>query len=206
MDLMLPVVLGVIAIRIASGIRAAMRREFVNSYAFPAGVQQRLRKAHPRYTAAQIADVIGGLRDWFLVAQRAKRRPVSMPSRIVDDAWHEFIIDTRAYREFCRRAFGHPFDHVPAEAMRSPLQAQEGIRRAWRLACALEWLDARRPTRLPRLFALDARLAVPGGFVYAIDCMRGELAPHCASAIGCTSGCGSGCGGDGGCGGGCGGD
>jgi hypothetical protein len=207
MDMIAPLVfLGALATIVALGIRHARRRLFLVGYTFPEGVARRLRRRHPQLTHAEAGVVLESLRDWFRIAQDAGRRPLSMPSRIVDDAWHELILDTRAYRELCRAALGRHFDHVPAEAMRTPVQAQEGIRRAWRLACALEHIDPRAPDRLPRLFALDAQLAIPGGFVYAVDCADGRCAPHCASAIGCASGCGgsSGDGGDGG--GGCGGD
>jgi hypothetical protein len=207
MDMIAPsIFLGILAAIVAAGIRRHRRRAFVLGYQFPAGMVHRLRRHHPQLTRAQVDAVLGGLRDWFCIAQMAGHRPLSMPSRVVDDAWHELIIDTRAYREFCNAALGRDFDHVPAESMRSPVHAQAGIRRAWRLACELERIERHQPARLPRLFALDAQLAIPGGFVYALDCADGRLAPYCTSAIGCASGCGGGCGGgDGGCGG-CGGD
>ncbi|MGB8543735.1 MAG: hypothetical protein WCD32_00250, partial [Azonexus sp.] len=91
------------------------------------------------------------------------------------------------------------------------------IKRAWRLACAREGIDPRRPQRLPRLFAMDAALLISGGFIYQLDCLAASRdgaigTGFCASHIGCSSGCsgdsggsdGDG-GGDGG-GGGCGGD
>lgn len=136
-----------------------------------------------------------------------------MPSQAVDEAWHEFILMTRSYHDFCRRTLGRFLHHVPAEAMRSPTQAQEGLRRAWKISCTLEGINPRRPSHLPRLFALDAALNFPGGFHYSPQCSPrkdGSGDVHCASGIGCTaggSGCGaSGCSGDSGGGGGCGGD
>lgn len=100
--------------------------------------------------------------------------------------------------------------------MRTPIQAQDGIKRAWHLACQREGIDPKAPQKLPLLFALDAMLGIVGGFVYQLDCMAvihaGAVAGtgYCASHIGCGGGCGgatgegggdSGCGG-GGCGGG----
>jgi hypothetical protein len=35
------------------------------------------------------------------------------PSRVIDQVWHEHILFTRAYREFCKDVLGHPFDHDP---------------------------------------------------------------------------------------------
>ncbi|WP_220231718.1 hypothetical protein, partial [Klebsiella pneumoniae] len=82
----------------------------------------------------------------------------------------------------------------PAQAMRSPRQAQEGIRRAWKLACRREGIDPQNPTRLPLLFALDTELAIADGFRYTLNCAQrqdGGAAVFCASHIGCSSGCAS---------------
>lgn len=194
-----------IALWITGFIALALRRQhFVKHYRFPIGLRIRLKKHYPQFTDAQWSEILDGLRDWFLVAQLASKRPISMPSHAVDTAWHEFILFTRDYHRFCARGLGRYLHHVPAEAMRAPDRVQEGIRRVWRWACALERISPRTPQRLPRLFALDTRLAFPGGFTYALDCRLDERA-HCASGIGCGGSCGSSCGdgGDGG-GGGCG--
>ena len=101
--------------------------------------------------------------------------------------------------------------------MASPTAASDGIKRAWRLACARENIDPKKPDRLPRLFALDSALLIAGGFIYQLDCLaagrEGAMGSgFCASHIGCGGGCSgdsgnadSDGGGDGG-GGGCGGD
>ncbi len=36
-----------------------------------------------------------------------------MPSRIVDHAWHEFILDSASYIDFCDRAYGEYLHHIP---------------------------------------------------------------------------------------------
>ena len=177
----------------------------------------KLRRKFPQYDDAQWDLVLEGLRDWFAINQSARGARLPMPSQAVDEAWHEFILFTHHYADFCDEVLGRFLHHVPAEAMQAPTQAQSGIRRVWRLACERERIRPRQPLRLPRLFAVDAELAFPNGFVYAIDCMR---APHrdgeyCATSIACSaggcSGDGGGCsggdgGGDGGGCGGCGGD
>jgi len=134
---------------------------------------------------------MSALRDYFHLCGLAGKRMVSMPSQVVDDAWHEFILFTRAYGTFCSRAFGRFLHHTPAEAMRTPTQAQEGIRRAWRLACAKEGIGPRAPHRLPLLFAIDTLLNIEGGFNYALDCRgnKSQGSDFCGSHIGCASGC-----------------
>lgn len=186
------------------------RAAYIDRYPFQKHLDARLAARRPALTAEQRHAVFAGLLDYFHLCRSAGRRQVAMPSQVVDDAWHEFILFTRRYHAFCQGAFGRFLHHTPAEAMHSPNEAQEGIRRAWRLACQREGIDPKAPDRLPRLFALDAQLGIAGGFVYHLDCIAGKgSAPdgYCASHIGC--GGGSGCSSDGGdssgCSGGCGG-
>lgn len=166
-------------------------------------------------SAEQRQQVFRALRQYFLICLDARGRFVSMPSQVVDDAWHEFILFTRNYEQFCRLAFGRMLHHTPAEAMASPTLPTEGIRRAWQLACKREGIDPRKPDRLPLLFALDAELGVADGFRYSLDCTRSQGGDgFCAGHID-SSGCGGsgdssasdgdGGGDGGGCGGGCGG-
>jgi hypothetical protein len=129
---------------------------------------------------------------------------VAMPSQVVDDAWHEFILFSQLYEQFCHKGLGRFLHHTPAEAMDSPTQAKEGIKRAWQLACAIEWINPKKPASLPLLFAIDDLLKIEHGFIYRLDCLKDTADnAYCASHIG-DGGCGGG-GGDGGCTGGCGG-
>lgn len=191
---------------------ARRRAAFIDQYPLTGILDQRLAARRPELTPEQRAEVLAGLRDYFQICHRAGRRMVAMPSQAVDDAWHEFILFTRHYARFCRGAFGRFLHHTPAEAMHSPTQASDGIKRAWRLACARERIDPKKPERLPRLFALDAALLIAGGFVYQLDCLAagGAGSGYCASHIGCGGGCSGDSGGadgdGGGGGGGCGGD
>lgn len=193
------------------------RVAFIDNFPYARLLDKRLATRRPELSEAQRQAVFVGLNDYFQLCRIAGKRMVAMPSQAVDDAWHEFILFTRQYDKFCQGAFGRFLHHTPAEAMSAPTQASEGIRRAWRLACAREKIDPQKPDRLPRLFALDAILLIAGGFIYHLDCMAAQKAGlgdgYCASHIGCggSSGCsgdsGSSDSGDGGsgCGGGCGG-
>ncbi|WP_028312005.1 glycine-rich domain-containing protein [Derxia gummosa] len=205
------------------------RARFIERYEWPAGLMDRLARRHPQLDAQQRLQVERALRQFFLAYLRGGRRFVAMPSQAADDLWHEFILYTRNYDAFCRRAFGRFLHHTPAAVLGGgPKRSDAGLRHCWRQACALEHLDPRRPRRLPLLFGLDAALGIAGGFVYVADCRgleaRGD-GVHCGADLGgggdggsdggaCGDGgdaggdCGDGdggSGGDGGCGGGCGG-
>ena len=190
-------------------------RSVIREHPLPPYLRDKLRAAYPQISPAQAIEVERGLRQFFQASAMARGRFVAMPSRVVDAMWHEFILHTRAYEAFCRRAFGRLLHHTPAEALAAePERADknfQGLRRAWLWSCRDEGIDPRAPARLPTLFALDAALAIPGGYRYVPDCRllgadRGDT--HCAAGFGCGSSCGSSCGGDSGSdgGGGCGGD
>lgn len=210
--------------RTAARRRRLRREAYIDTFDFAHLLDRRLARRRPELSDAARARVFAGLREWFQVCRLAGRRRVAMPSQAVDDAWHEFILFTRNYQAFCRHGLGRFLHHVPAEAMRTPTHAQEGIRRTWRLSCRRAGIDPAKPALLPELFAMDTALALADGFHYRLDCLAAlgqpgaGASPYCASHIGCSSGCSGGgscssdsggdSGGDGGgcngsCGGGC---
>jgi len=193
------------------------RLAFIENYTFPQRVEESVQKAYPHLSEKDVKMVIEGLREYFAVACLADGKMVSMPSQVVDVAWHEFLLFTRRYQKFCQKAFGRYFHHHPVEAMKSKTVAQEGIKRTWKLACRRENISPTTPHKLPLLFAIDGTLKISDGFLYQLNCQK-QLANsatgcggYCASHIGCSGEVG-GCAGDGhhgcagdGCGGGCGG-
>ena len=194
--------------------------EVIRRHPLPTFLRQKLIAAHPQLSDADAREVERGLRQFFGASAQAEGRFVAMPSKVVDTLWHEFIVHTRAYESFCRKAFGRMLHHTPAEALptasagdaRSATQ-REGLRRAWESACRDEKIDPRKPSRLPLLFALDAALGIAGGYVYALDCSllgADRAGTHCAGDLSSGGGDGGGDGGsasgDGDGGGGCGGD
>ncbi|MEH6625932.1 MAG: hypothetical protein V7739_05770 [Motiliproteus sp.] len=183
------------------------REKLIDSFRFPASVTQKIAEQYPHLTEQQAAEVIRGLREYFHLCNIAGKRMVSMPSQVVDVAWHEFILFTRKYEHFCSKALGRFLHHTPAEAMSSPTLAQKGIKTAWKISCGRENILPKSPSKLPLLFAIDAKLKIPDGFNYRLNCNNPGNDAYCAGHIGCSSGCGgSSCSGDSGCSGGCGGD
>jgi hypothetical protein len=202
--------------------RQLARAEFIRTCTFPHGLFDKVRAKRPQLDNKQLQLVAHALRQFFLAYLRSGRRYVSMPSQVVDELWHELILYTRHYDAFCRRAFGGFLHHTPAVALsrkRAEQQRNIGLRRVWWFACKEENINPRAPTRLPLLFALDAKLGIADGFFYKPDCsMHRKHDVQCgtdfsdSSVDGSTEGLGelaadggSGCGGDSGCGGGCGG-
>ena len=168
--------------------RALRRDAYIRSFTLPIGLFEGLRKRHPGLTLKECQLVAHALRQFFLAHLKSGRQFVSMPSQVTDDLWHEFILHTRAYQAFCDKAFGRFFHHTPAVVLGDSKQSNAGLRRCWWFACREENIDPRAPTRLPLLFALDAKLAITGGFQYAADCdtMR-RLGTSSSAVIHCGS-------------------
>ncbi len=224
MDMLVLAFAATVGILLYSFIRyrgeADKRSNFIQTYQFPSKVFSAVGEQYPHLSDDQINQVIQGLRDYFHICQAAGKEFVSMPSEAVDTAWHQFILFTRDYEDFCQNAFGRFLHHTPAEGMGSAKQAREGIKAAWRLSCNREKIKPASPGVMPLLFALDASLNIENGHAYVLDCeatpvINGQ-ATHCVTHLkSSTSGasCGasgsqtsvdgdgaSGCGSCGGCG------
>jgi len=189
LTLFVTVFVGVVLASIYHDAKLRSQVKYLEQYQFHPGLIRKVKSKHPELTDYQLEQVFQGLREYFYCCVLARRKMVSMPSQLVDDAWHEFILFTRLYKKFCQQAFGRFLHHIPAEAMNSPTQAQDGIKRAWRLSCKREGINPAQPDRLPTLFAIDADMAAIGGFIYSLQCEPGGSS-FCGSDIGCGGGCG----------------
>ena len=204
------VVVAVLALFAAMAVRLlrAQREAYVRTYMFPPGLFDAFAKRRPGLTLKDRQLVARALRQFFLAYLKGGRRFVSMPSQAADDLWHEFILYTKHYDAFCGKAFGRFLHHSPAITLGPDRQGNAGLRRVWWHACLEENINPRRATRLPLLFALDKKLGLADGFVYAVDCnVVRRTAPdgstatvHCGGDFGSSSIDGSteGFGGDGG--------
>lgn len=205
--------------------RATARSDFLRSYMFPPGLLEKLIQRRPELTLKDRQLVARALRQFFLVHLKSGHKQVSMPSQVVDELWHEFILYTKNYQTFCQKAFGRYMHHTPAAVLGTNQRSNNGLRRTWWFACLEENINPRRATRLPLLFALDAKWNLSDGFRYAADCSalrkNGNGSVYCGgdfldngsfdtggswfsdsshsssgSADGSDSGCSGGCGGD----------
>ena len=159
---------------------------FIERYEFSNSLKQKILKNYLFLSLEEIDIILQGLRDYFVICNKAEKKEVSMPSRAVDTAWHEFILHTKIYQDFCENAFGYFLHHTPAEGMNRVTQVQKGIKRVWKLACWNESLIPRHPGILPRLFDIDRQLNIPNGYVYSLESnlVNGEFSAH---RIGCSA-------------------
>jgi hypothetical protein len=70
-------------------------------------------------------DLMEGEYRKFLALQLAHPEAMIVPCEIVDQIWHQHILDTAAYRRDCEAIFGRFLDHYPYFGMRSKAEAEE---------------------------------------------------------------------------------
>jgi hypothetical protein len=172
--------------------RRKAREAHIRNFRFPKGVYAKVIKLHPQLSLRDMELVGAGLRQFFLAYSKSGEQYVSMPSQVADDLWHEFILYTKNYQEFNRRAFNKFLHHTPAAAVSSNAQSNAGLHRCWQVLCKEENINPLKASRMPLLFALDTKFNIVGGFHYVPDCSgvqrqgdKGEV--HCGVALGAAA-------------------
>jgi hypothetical protein len=181
--------------------RAKRRAEdAVTDLQLPDPALRQLRRALPGCSPAELDEVQAGLRSYFRLIQRSgavKRGFVlGMPSRAVDEAWHAFILETRAYAEFCQAAFGGMLHHTGFA--NGSTEAFEALYNTWAWGQHLPLAHASNGPVM-RLFTLDERLGIDAPFAPNLPGLQRRFAERQAARSGDTTDYGTGSSG-GGCG------
>jgi hypothetical protein len=146
------------------------RLDFINSYHIPEPILQKFLAHYPDLTDKQVQEVIKALKIYFK-CYALKNEYIAMPSKVVDMLWHEFILNTREYQQFCQQAFRKFLHHTPTEIQSCSKQIattkmQYGLQVIWLYSCEQQNIQSLKPVILPTLFAIDAKLNIPDGYYY----------------------------------------
>jgi hypothetical protein len=187
-------------------LRSRRREKLVAGARIPDHIRRGVIRTYPSIGSEGWEEVEEGLREWFVCCVWARRRrQLGMPSRAVDEAWHQMILDSAAYMEFCGRAFGRYLHHTPDDRLTTPPQELlANTVHAWDRSVA-----GRR--RESVLWDLDRRLGIPDALgVEGVNLVAVRAAPVGGEPRGAGPWLGDWLGdwggdGGGGCGGGCGG-
>lgn len=127
--------------------------KLISEFSFP---QHAIDKVAKKYNLDkdQMKIVVDGLREYFFLSKIVKGKPLSMPSLVVDDLWHEFILCTKSYREFCDAAFGFYLDHNPSIPGYNSNDA-DSMARVWHASCLHNNNRLRRSRNASALFTID---------------------------------------------------
>jgi len=188
-------------------INIFLRNRFIRRYVFSESLFDKISETYPDLTQQDLELVTQGLRQFFIVCNKANNKMVAMPSRIVDVAWHEFILHSRDYHFFCRHGYGRHLHHSPFLKTNAPEIISDSLKRAWYYACEIENIDSRKPSRIPLLFCIDTQLNIADGNRFSLEIVnqvnqnKYDSVLNVDQLFDCASDAG-GCGSCGGCGGG----
>lgn len=75
------------------------------------------------YSHEMVSEAIIEFRKYMKLRLDADTDRLPMPSEMVDEVWHQFILFTRDYDNFCRSVFGRFIHHQPALPYAKPSRA-----------------------------------------------------------------------------------
>lgn len=152
--------------------------------AYHAAMQDLPEGLFPAWKDSAGAEYPGIARDAFFFARAAEGllmffdcvmrsgKSCALPSKAADSVWHAWARWSPAGLDaYCVRHFGRRIPHVEAAHMTS--QMEDALANCLVQARKLEWMPT-AGSSLPKLFTLDRRLRMPGGFGYRM--VKGQVA------------------------------
>lgn len=144
---------------------------------WPSGIMGRVALAIPLASADDMNMLKSGFESYLhAIGMFGADVSVAMPSRAIDEVWHNCILHSRFYENLCSQRVGWFVHHdpgpLPGERLAlSGEQAHrelDGLARAWLGSCEWEGLDPFAEA-MPALFAADRLLGLEDGFWYSSD-------------------------------------
>ena len=77
---------------------------------------EKLLKDHIVETAEEAEALFVEVKRYIVLARSDRTKNWTMHSRRIDEVWHQFILFTKEYGEFCQRYFGNYVHHSPSNA------------------------------------------------------------------------------------------
>ncbi|GBG14501.1 uncharacterized protein NMK_2100 [Novimethylophilus kurashikiensis] len=168
--------------------------EQLADYQFPEVVRYVFRREHPGYDQADEDLAFKGLCEFFLLLfleKEANRSlQLGMPSALIDDAWHAFIVCTHDYEKFCKHFYGRLIHHFPdvgalPHSMEDARVFKPDVMNTWKALKQnyKKWPGLFEPFNgLPLLFAADSSSSVSPGWIWSEESLKrldtATLTPH----------------------------
>lgn len=209
------------------------RLTYIKNYQFPSIVIKKFMESYPKLSVEDVKNVELGLKQFLMMYALCQegskpKHGFLMPSRLVDELWHNFMLDSYNYAKFCKHVYGSMFHHKPGPDNGGNKKLHLEKKFSKELINTYEYLNTLKDYTLvvtigsvPLLFALDSLYKVEDGFYYDSQVMmnivnaimNNTAASSSESAGGCggliatdsAGSCSSSSDGGGSCGGGCGG-
>lgn len=153
----------------------------------PSGIAvEKFKKKYPGITDGEIELVWQALYSFFEIIRKYRNSGASveayMTSVIVDDLWHEMILDTRNYMNFCKRFYGDYIHHHPGTVtFETDFTNKEVNLDTVKTYGILKEMKVELFNGLPLLLSVDEVLGVRNGFRYNRDLLNKQLIEYKAN-------------------------
>ena len=155
----------IVVIVLVNRHQSQQRDDYLESYQFPEIIIQRLKEKHKYLSKEDIDLVVKGLKNYFYISSHSNDI-VIMPSIVIDNLWHEFLLYSKEYHSFCDNAFGYFFHHSPNDTKLFDVDVARFL--AWEKSCELEELSPSKTSKLPLIFEIDKLLKIKNGLQYEV--------------------------------------
>jgi len=145
------------------------KKIFLANYQFPENLDKKILSIYPNLSEDDLMLVKQELKHYFEIKIFYRDQLFSMPSKVVDVSWHEFILHTKDYHEFCEQVFGYYFHHNPFSGEMDLQYMRESLLRTWIYSCNAENINPRTPHCLPILFSIDSTLNIPDSNEFSVE-------------------------------------
>lgn len=168
------------------------RVDYIKSYQFSKLLLSRWKSHYPQLSQEEEEKVQAALKEYFILYARnmdrgeVRKYGLAMPSKVADTLWHEFILMTKDYHNFCKNAFGQYLHHTPSEKevtldLRDK-KLDPGLLNVYTLGASSAAL----------LFGLDSTILDQEGYLYDLSNIEMQAKSRGAeSSTGSSSGCGA---------------
>lgn len=127
-------------------------------------------------------NITQGLKQFFLICLENKMqimslpsKTVGLPSKILSMVLKEFMISSKEYELFCKKAFGKFLHYTDSEKMNAePIEcgiseSTFALVNTWNSACKIEEIDNIKPNKLPIIFSIDKITNIKNGLMYTLN-------------------------------------
>ena len=142
----------------------------------------------------QLIKTVEALKQFFMIyafqIQEKNYQKYAIPSKVADELWHEFMLSSKEYADFCQEAFGKFLHHTPdsSKSNKDLFQfTKSSFNKPLNKDVLVTWDNLNKIKKnhklymigtIPAIFALDSYLNIDDGFYYTQRQMELEMVLH----------------------------
>jgi len=106
-----------LSVRAITGFNIQQHRiNYIQNFNFPEYIVKRFQNEN-NVKDEDLPIIIEAFKSYLMIFTGRKKNFCPMPSTIVDELWHTFLLFSKEYTFFCKKAFGFYLHHTPNESV-----------------------------------------------------------------------------------------